>query len=213
MGDAVDLAGQAPCALEQGLDGGGLEQGQLAPGEAEAVLEIGVDLLSIEAGEMVSDDEALAEGLVHGHRQSPPELGEADEDEAHALLRIHGEVRQQAEVLEDVVAQVVGLVDDEDGQLLGLLGEAGDLGPDRVVGRGAGSLDGDTDLPCDRFVHVEHVACGEGDVVDAVEARVELSGEVSADSGLAGAHLAGEQADAAQLDEVAEPGLGLAAGA
>ena len=41
---------------------------------------------------------------------------------------------------------------------------------------------------------------------------MELSGEVSADSGLAGAHLAGEHADASQLDEVAEPGLGLAAG-
>ena len=161
VGDAVDLAGQAPCALEQGLDGGSLEQGQFASREAEAVLEIGVDLLSIEAGEMVSDDDALAEGLVHGHRQPPPELGEADEDEAHALLRIHGEVGEQAEVFEDVVAQVVGLVDDEDGQLLGLLGEAGDLGPDRVVCRGAGSLDGEPDLPCDRFVHVEHVACGE----------------------------------------------------
>ena len=64
VGDAVDLAGQAPCALEQGLDGGNLEQGQFASREAEAVLEIGVDLLSIEAGEMVSDDDALAEGLV-----------------------------------------------------------------------------------------------------------------------------------------------------
>ena len=142
VGDAVDLPRQAPGALEQGLDGGRLEQGSSHPGEAEAVLEIGVDLIPIEAGEMVSDDEALAEGLVHGHRQSPPELGEADEDEAHALLRIHGEVGEQAEVLEDVVAQVVGLVDDEDGQLLGLLCEAGDLGPDRVVCRGSGALDG-----------------------------------------------------------------------
>ena len=59
VGDAVDLPRQAPGALEQGLDGGRLEQGQLAPGEAEAVLEIGVDLIPIEAGEMVSDDEGL----------------------------------------------------------------------------------------------------------------------------------------------------------
>ena len=72
--------------------------------------------------------------------QSPPSSVNADEDEAHALLRIHGEVGEQAEVFEDVVAQVVSLVDDEDGQLLGLLCEAGDLGPDRMVGRGAGAL-------------------------------------------------------------------------
>ena len=49
--------------------------------------------------------------------------------------------------------------------------------------------------------------------MDAVEPRVELRGEVSADGCLAGPHLAGEHADAAQLDEMAEPGLGLAPGA
>ena len=86
---------------------------------------------------------------MHGHRQPPPELGEADEDEAHALLGIHGEVGQQAEVLEDVVAQVVGLVDDEDGELPGLRREAGDLGPDRVMGRGAGALDAEPELLLD----------------------------------------------------------------
>ena len=41
---------------------------------------------------------------------------------------------------------------------------------------------------------------------------MELGGEVAADGGLARPHLAGEQADAAQLDEMAEPGLGLAPG-
>ena len=39
---------------------------------------------------------------------------------------------------------------------------------------------------------------------------MELRGEVAADRCLAGAHLTGEHADAAQVDEVAEPGLGLA---
>ena len=59
MGDAADLAGQAPCALEQGVDGGCLEQGQFASCEAEAVLDIAIELISIDAGEMVSNDEAL----------------------------------------------------------------------------------------------------------------------------------------------------------
>ena len=39
---------------------------------------------------------------------------------------------------------------------------------------------------------------------------MELRGEVAADGCLAGAHLTGEHADAAQFYEVAEPGLGLA---
>ena len=59
MGDAVDLSGQAAGALEQGLDGRGLEQRQFASGEAQAMADIGVDLVAVEAGEVVSDDEAL----------------------------------------------------------------------------------------------------------------------------------------------------------
>ena len=60
MSDAVDLARQAAGALEQGLDGGRLEQGEFAPGEAQAVAEVEVDLVALEAGEVVPDDEALA---------------------------------------------------------------------------------------------------------------------------------------------------------
>jgi len=48
--------------------------------------------------------------------------------------------------------------------------------------------------------------------MDAVEPRVEPGRQVAADGGLARADLSGEQADAAQVDEMAEPGLGLAAG-
>ena len=62
--DAVDLSRQPTRALEQGLDGRRLEERQLAACETEAVREIGVDLLSIEAGEVVTDDEALAESLA-----------------------------------------------------------------------------------------------------------------------------------------------------
>ena len=37
VGDSVDLARQSAGALEQGLDGGGFEQGQFATGEPQAV--------------------------------------------------------------------------------------------------------------------------------------------------------------------------------
>ena len=114
--------------------------------------EIGLDLVALEAGGMVPHDEALAEGLMHRHRQPPPELGEADEDQAHAVLGVHGEVGQQAEILHHVAAQMVSLVDDEDGELPGFLGEVGDLTPDRVMGRGAGPLDGQPEFPSDGLV-------------------------------------------------------------
>ena len=79
------------------------------------------------------------------------------------------------------------------GKLSGLLCEAGDFDTDGVMGRGAGALDAEAELPGDGLVHVEHVAGGQGDVVHAIEAWVELCGKVSAHGGLSGADLSGEQ--------------------
>ena len=46
-------------ALEQRLDRGGVEQGNLAAGESQAVDEVGVEFVAVEAGEVVAHDEAL----------------------------------------------------------------------------------------------------------------------------------------------------------
>ena len=83
---------------------------------------------------------------MHRHGEALAELGEPHEDEAQAGLGVHGEVGQ-AQVLEHVAAQMLGLVDDEHGELLGLVGKAGDFGLDRVVGRGARALHGEVELP------------------------------------------------------------------
>ena len=98
------------------------------------------------------------------------------------------------------------------GQLSGLLDQAGDLGADGAVGGGAGAFGGQAEFPGDGLVHVEHIAGGERDVAEAVQAGVEAGGDVPAEGGLAGSDLAGEQADAAQFDEVFEARGGLAAG-
>ena len=106
-----------------------------------------------------------------------------------------------------------GLVDDQDGELPGLLDEPRDLVADGAVGGGAGALLGQAELPGDGLVHVEHVAGGQRHVVDAVQAGMEAGGDAAADGGLAGPDLAGQEADAAELDEVPEARLGLAVGA
>ena len=67
-----------------------------------------------------------------------------------------------------------------------------------------GALGGQAELPGDGLVHVEDVAGGEGDVVDAEQAGVEVGGDVSANGGLAAADLAGQQPDAAQLEQMHE---------
>ena len=196
--DAVDAPGQSAGRLEQRLDGGRFEQGQFGAREAQAVGEVAAGLVAAEAADVVPDDEALAERLVDGHGQPAAQFGEADEEHAQPALGVHAEVGEQAEVLEHVVAQVLGLVDDQDGELLGLLDEAGDLVADGAVGGGAGALLGQAEAPSPRLrgaaiglVHVEDVAGGERDVVDAVQSGMEACGDVPADGGLAGADLAG----------------------
>ena len=64
-------------SLEQDLDGAWLEQGRIAAWSA------------------------------HGRGEAAAQLGQPDEDEAHAAFRVHGEVGQ-VQVLEDVVAWMRG---------------------------------------------------------------------------------------------------------
>ena len=75
--------------------------------------EVGVELVAVEAGEVVTHDEALGERFVHGHGESASQLGESDEQHAQAVLGVHFVIAQEPEVLEDVIAQVVRFVDDE----------------------------------------------------------------------------------------------------
>ena len=117
---------------------------------------------------MVAHDEALSERFVAGHGEAAAQLGESDQQQAQAVLAIHGEVTQQAKIFEDVVAQVLGFVDDEHGELLGLAHQSSDFFADGAVGGGARAFGGQPQLPGDGLVHVEDVAGGEGDVDEPV---------------------------------------------
>ncbi|OGA40816.1 MAG: hypothetical protein A3G24_28455 [Betaproteobacteria bacterium RIFCSPLOWO2_12_FULL_62_13] len=80
--------------------------------------EVGGQLLAGKPAQVVAHDDALGERLVHGHHQAPAQFGEADQQQTRAPLRVHGVAGEQPQILEDVVAQVLGLVDDEHGMNL-----------------------------------------------------------------------------------------------
>ena len=77
---------------------------------------------------------------MHGHGEAASQLGEPDEEQAQAVFGVHGEVGQEPKVFEDVVSQVLCLVDDEHGELVGLGEQAGDFGADGAVGRWRASV-------------------------------------------------------------------------
>ena len=97
---------------------GGSNREQFAVGETQGVGEVGVEFLALDVGEVVTHDEALGERLVAGYGESAAQLGESNEQQAQAVLAVHGEDGQKPEVFEDIVAQVLGLVDDEHGECL-----------------------------------------------------------------------------------------------
>ena len=116
MSDPVDLARQTARGLEQGLDGGRLEQRQLGTGETQAMGEIGVEFVAVETAEMVADDEALVERFVDRHGEAAAQFGEADQQQTQPVIGVHRVVGQESQVVEYVVAQELRLVDDQDGQ-------------------------------------------------------------------------------------------------
>jgi hypothetical protein len=119
---------------------------------------------------------------------------------------------EEPEVFEDVVSEVVRLIDDEHGLLFGFDDEPGDLGADGARCAGPVALCVQAELPGDALVHIHDVAGRQGDVEQAIEAGVQCGGDLAADGGFAGADLAGEQADALELEQVVDPGLGLGGG-
>src|ERR687891_717393 len=74
---------------------------------------------------------------------------------------------------------------------------------------GTVALGGQSQLPADGLVHIHDVAGGQRYVEDPVEAGVQGGGDLAADGGFARAGLAGEERDGAQLQEMAQPRLGL----
>ena len=95
------------------------------------------------------------------HRQPAPQFAETDQQQAQAVLGIHVEAGEQAQILKDVVAEVLGLVDDQHRQLLGLLGQARELGANGAVGGGTRAFGRQAKLPGDDLVGVEDAAGGQ----------------------------------------------------
>jgi hypothetical protein len=106
---------------------------------------------------------------------------------------------------------VVRLVDDEDRPGARVGTQARHLTLDLPVERGAGAFDAEAHLPGDGLEEVHDVAGGERDVDDAIEAGVELGEDAARGARLATAAVASDEPDAAQVEQMREADIELAA--
>src|SRR5262249_31953785 len=110
---------------------------------------------------------------------------------------------------EDVGSQVVGLVEQEQDGEMSFLDEALDLSLEESEGHGAGPEGLEAEGQSEGAAEVSGVDQGVMQVEDTELVGVELVAQSPQGGGLAAAGLAGEQADGAGLDEVAQPRMQL----
>jgi hypothetical protein len=73
---------------------------------------------------------------MDGHGEAAPQFGMAEQHETEAILGVHLVVGEEPQILEDIRAQVVGFVDDEDGADARIRAEARDFALDLAIERG-----------------------------------------------------------------------------
>lgn len=108
--------------------------------------------------------EARVEGAITAQGETIAKLGEDDEDEREERAAVPVVVEQDMEVVEGVLVQEVGLVEEEDGMdaLAGELLDVGRHGVEEVAGGGR-QAEGEAELAVE-------VAAGEGGVVGVGQA-------------------------------------------
>src|SRR6202034_1695421 len=172
------------------------EQVLSAAGELQVVADVAAGFLGRHAVHVVADGDPLVEGGQDAELDHAAQGGLAEQDGGERGLAVHVVVGEHADRFELGVVEQVGLVDEQDGGAAAFGGLAGE----HVVGLGGqrgGAVGGAS------------AEAGDGVVVDAAGAG---GGGGGGDDGLAGADLAGDDAEGLLGDGPGDAGGGLGVG-
>ena len=157
---------------------------------------LGAQRVEVEAG-----DDPLGQLLQLGPRQHVAQLGLADQHDLQQLAFVGFQVGEQAQLLQHLGAELLGLVDNEHAVAAGRVGLQQELVEQpRPVAHGFGACRRAGGDHTEVLTHGLHqLGGGEARVDDIghVAVRRHLLQETAADGGLAGADLAGEHHEAA----------------
>src|SRR6185437_6081727 len=211
-GEVVDAPGLPSGGLVDLGDGVVGEQVAVAAGQGQVVADVAGGLGGGHAGHLVADGDPLVEGGEHAELDHAAQGGLADQDGGERGPAVHVVVGEHPDRLQLGVVQQVGLVDDDDrgassfgglaGQdVVGLGGEGGGavLGPPAEAGD-------------DAVVDAPDADGGVADVDDGVPGVVQACEGGAGRDGLAGADLAGDDAEGSFGDGPGDAGGGLGVG-
>lgn len=136
VSEGVDSAHDTLGGVEEGLVGGSGEERAVEAGDLEPVFEVEAGGVAIEAAQSEADGDALCEGLEVRQAQDLPQSGLAGQEHGEPALGIPVEVGEQGKKGEDVGAQVLGFVDDDQNREVSVVDEALDLVLDQAHGHG-----------------------------------------------------------------------------
>jgi len=182
----------------------GKERSGLVFGQLDVVTDIGDGLSQVKRRQVVVGGDALVKGFMGGQAQDAAQLGLANQEQNAQGLAVHIGGEEQAQGFEDSHGEKVGFVEDDERQaVLGVqqfmegradTGHGFGLAEDGFMAQGGQQVAVDTGQAQE----------GIGEVDDEIAVRIETGGETAHAGGLAGAGLAGDQAQAAVLEQVVQ---------
>ena len=182
------------------------------PGELEVVGDVAAGLLAGHGGHGVAQGDALLQGGQDGEFHGAAQGGLADEQAGEGRVGVEVVVGEHPYGLELLVAQQVGLVDDQDGGFAALVAFGGQDGGGLGGEPGAGAVGLAAEGGDDHLVQAADADHGVGQVDDGVPGGVQAGQDGADRGGLAGPDFACDDADRAFADAPGDAGDGLVVG-
>ena len=113
IADGVDQPRDAPGVAMDGANRPAIEDGPALARHAQAVMDVGPRLALRERLEVIARGHALGELAQVGSGQELPQLRLPDENHLQELLARRLQIRQEPDLLQDLAAEILGLVDDD----------------------------------------------------------------------------------------------------
>jgi hypothetical protein len=199
QGEVVDESGDAAREVMNFVGGGVGEDLLVSAGGGEMMADIVGGLSSFQGQESDKESDALAQRLMNAEFELLEELGCAGKEDGEIILAVELEIGEEANEFESGRGDFLDFIEDEEGidgiEFADTLLEISEHGA-------FGELGLEVEFITQGAEHVAFTEKGKGDIEDLVGLGMEGGGEMMKEEGFAASWGAGDDGEAAVLEEV-----------